>query len=319
MLNEVWRATGPPAVMQPFRLLRLLRSQEESSAPPWRKLRSHVVTAIEGALSHPSLAGAGLYDLTILQVHHPCTDIGDDSGHICRNLWSASLLFPRRSRQEGSRTCTLASPSKPIAGPMELQVSSVFVAETGERRRGSDAKRLSRPFTELGTRQDRAVVGKADEAAVERGVPKGGEEEPVVHVEALRVGAIRPGHDVGSTQQSWFGDTGHRAATIPVNHQGIAEHVLADALYHHPFCFGRAGKIARLGLKAIEWRFRQAHRQLVDAVERGVQLCKVGDYKGRDSWAWRGRNGQWTDLRDDAGMVERDEPWAAAGGAGDPD
>src|SRR5690606_26070203 len=77
----------------------------------------------------------------------------------------------------------------------------------------------------------RAFVGEGDEAAIEGGVPEGGEEEAVVDVEALVVGgAVLPGHDVGGAQEGLVADAGERTAAAPVLEQGRAKEVLAEAL-----------------------------------------------------------------------------------------
>jgi len=49
------------------------------------------------------------------------------------------------------------------------------------------------PLAELWARQYSAIIGEADEPAIERGVPEYRQEKPVVHVEALLVAAVRPG------------------------------------------------------------------------------------------------------------------------------
>src|ERR1039458_4023576 len=137
-----------------------------------------------------------------------------------------------------------------------------------------------------------AVVGEADKPTVEGSVPKRREQEPVVHVEALRVGAVGPRYDVGSPEQPGLGYAGHRAAAAPIIHQGIAEYVLADPLDYHPFGLGRSGEIGRLGLEAIERSLRQARGELVDTVERCVQLRKVCEHKSRKPRPMRWRGGQ---------------------------
>jgi hypothetical protein len=43
------------------------------------------------------------------------------------------------------------------------------------------------PLAELWARQYSAIIGEADEPAIERGVPECRQEKPVVHVEALLV------------------------------------------------------------------------------------------------------------------------------------
>ena len=95
-------------------------------------------------------------------------------------------------------------------------------------------------------------------------------------VEALLVVAVGPGHDVGRAQQRRIGDAGQRAPAIPVVRQGVSEYILADALDHPALGLGCPRKICGLGLEAVERRLGQAHGELVDAVERGVQL--------RDGW-----------------------------------
>jgi hypothetical protein len=51
-----------------------------------------------------------------------------------------------------------------------------------------------------------------------------------VDIEALRIAAFRPGHDLRGSQQRGISDAGDRAAGPPIIHQGGAEDVLADAL-----------------------------------------------------------------------------------------
>ena len=91
-----------------------------------------------------------------------------------------------------------------------------------------------------------------------------------MYVEALRVGAICPRYDVGCAQQRRLSNPGERTAAAPVVHQRIAEQVLSDAQDNHAFGLGRAGKVGRLGLEAIERRLWQAHGEPVDTIECGV-------------------------------------------------
>jgi len=72
---------------------------------------------------------------------------------------------------------------------------------------------------------------------------------------------------MGGTKQLRLADTAHGAAMAPIIHQRETENILADTLDHHPLGSGRAWKIYRLGLEARERRFRQADRELVNAVE----------------------------------------------------
>ena len=77
-------------------------------------------------------------------------------------------------------------------------------------------------------------------------------------IEALRVTAFGPGHDVGGAQQGGVGDAGDRAAGSPIIHQGGAEDVLADALDNEPLDLGRLRQAGGLCAKPDERRIREA-------------------------------------------------------------
>src|SRR5690242_5580831 len=102
----------------------------------------------------------------------------------------------------------------------------MFIAESYQARGGGRAERLPSVLAEKLTDQSSSVVGKADEPSIEGGVPKCGEQEAVVHVEALCIRAIRPGHDVRRSKQGRIGDAGDGASAAPIINQRVAEHVL---------------------------------------------------------------------------------------------
>ena len=70
-----------------------------------------------------------------------------------------------------------------------------------------------------------------------------------MHIEALRVLAFGPAHNVGSSKQGRIGDAGDRAAGSPIIHQGGAENVLADALDDEPLDLGRLRQAGGLRAK----------------------------------------------------------------------
>jgi hypothetical protein len=55
---------------------------------------------------------------------------------------------------------------------MAREIRAVRITQTGEWWRGSDAERLARGFAELRAGQDCAIVGEADQAAVEGSIPQ---------------------------------------------------------------------------------------------------------------------------------------------------
>jgi hypothetical protein len=103
---------------------------------------------------------------------------------------------------------------------------------------------------------------------------------------------VRPGDDVGGAQQGRIGDASQRAPATPVVQQGGAEHVLADSLDHPAFGLGGSRKVCGLGLESVERRLGQAHRQLVDAIERFMQLLDRGEHEGRHARAGKHRRGR---------------------------
>jgi hypothetical protein len=90
-----------------------------------------------------------------------------------------------------------------------------------------------------------------------------------VDVEPLRVVAVGPGYDVRGAEQRWLTDPGQGTAAAPIVHQGVAKHILADALDDQTLGLGGARQAGGLGMKARERRIGQADGQLVDAVKRG--------------------------------------------------
>ena len=146
-----------------------------------------------------------------------------------------------------------------------------------------DAESLARGFAELGTGERRAVVGEADEALIEGGVPEGREQKAVVDVEALLVVAVGPGHDVGGAQQRGLGDAGERAAAAPVVHQASRNTSWPMRWITSRSASVVRGRSAVLALEAIERRVGQAHGELVDAVERGMELGHRLEDEGRDA------------------------------------
>src|SRR5262249_53696541 len=79
--------------------------------------------------------------------------------------------------------------------------------------------------TKLKVRLSYSVALVMFDAVTKRGVPQGGKQEPVVHVEALRVGAVSPGLDMGGAEQSWLGDAGHWAAANRYASHGIGREI----------------------------------------------------------------------------------------------
>jgi hypothetical protein len=179
---------------------------------------------------------------------------------------AAVVLPPCLTRAQPHNGGAATRSAKAIAGPMKRQVRAVRATQSGQGRCSAEGQGRPGGLAELGTGQDRAVVGKADEAAVERGVPKGREQQPVVHVEALGVAAIGPRDDMGGAEQSRFGNAGHRAAATPVGHQSVSENVLADTLDYQAFGLGGARKARNLGLEAIEWMMDVSRHRSVETL-----------------------------------------------------
>jgi hypothetical protein len=79
-----------------------------------------------------------------------------------------------------------------------------------------DHQSLACSFAELRANERSAIIGEANQALVERGIPEGREEQTVVDVETLLVAAVRPGDDVGGSKQRRIGDAGQGAAAAPI-------------------------------------------------------------------------------------------------------
>src|SRR5690606_6154840 len=122
---------------------------------------------------------------------------------------------------------------------------------------------------------------EGDEAAIEGGVPEGGEEEAVVDVEALVVvGAVLPGHDVGGAQEGLVADAGERTAAAPVLEQGRAKEVLAEALNQQALGLGPARQLRGFGAKAPERRIGQADPEAIDEGEGFIELAQALEEEG---------------------------------------
>src|SRR5579863_173031 len=108
-----------------------------------------------------------------------------------------------------------------------------------ENSRGTvEAKSGPRGGAQFGARERGSIMGEADQAGVECGIPQCRKQQAVVHVEALYIVAFGPRNDVGGAQQSRIADAGDRAAASPVVDQGAAEDVLTDALDDEPLGLG---------------------------------------------------------------------------------
>ena len=81
------------------------------------------------------------------------------------------------------------------------------------------------------THQQAAIVVEADPAVVEHRVEMWCQQQAIEHVEAFSV-ALAPGPrlDVRGAQQAFHVHPRHRAATLPVVDQRLAEDALTDAL-----------------------------------------------------------------------------------------
>src|SRR5262249_47729046 len=79
-----------------------------------------------------------------------------------------------------------------MARAMHPEICSMRVAEAAKRQRCIDTNGLARGLTELWAGKHGAIIGEADQALVEGGVPQGRKQESVVDVKALLV-AIGPG------------------------------------------------------------------------------------------------------------------------------
>ena len=124
-----------------------------------------------------------------------------------------------------------------------------------------------------------------------------------------------PRDDVRGAQKGRVGDACQGAAAVPVPHQAGAEDVLADPLHDQALGFGCAWQLGYADFELAQWRIREADAERIDPIQRRVDFAQLG--KGVSGFAGAGHDdsGQ-SELRDDASMVERQEPRAvdAAGG-----
>jgi hypothetical protein len=68
--------------------------------------------------------------------------------------------------------------------------------QVGQSRCALYAERGPRCVAQFGAGEGGSVIGEADQASVEGGIPQRGEKQAVVYVEALRVIALGPGDDI---------------------------------------------------------------------------------------------------------------------------
>jgi hypothetical protein len=141
---------------------------------------------------------------------------------------------------------------------MQVKISTVFVSQSRNARRRLDRQCPPRHFAQFRAGEGRPIIGEADEALIEGGVPQRREQQAVVDIKALFIGALGPWHDMRGAQQRRLRNAGERATAAPVVHQGIAENVLADALDDQPLGLGRLRQGGDLGAKARKRRVRQA-------------------------------------------------------------
>jgi hypothetical protein len=64
------------------------------------------------------------------------------------------------------------------------------------------------------------------------------------------------------------------------------------------------GTFCGLGLEAVERRLGQAHRQLVDAIDSGMQLLDRRKYEGRNARARERRNARRSDLGGNGAVLD---------------
>ncbi len=121
-----------------------------------------------------------------------------------------------------------------VSGAMGSEGGVMGLSQIGQSRHPRDAESGPCGGAQFGGRERASVIGKADEARVERRIPKCGEEQAIADIEALRVSAFSPRNDTGRPQQGRIGDAGDRAGASPIIHQGGPEDVLADALDDEP-------------------------------------------------------------------------------------
>src|SRR5690606_13745509 len=161
---------------------------------------------------------------------------------------------------------------------------------------------------------------EGDEAAIEGGVPEGGEEEAVVDVEALVVvGAVLPGHDVGGSQEGLVADAGERTAAAPVLEQGRAKEVLAEALNQQALGLGPAWQLRGFGAKAPERRIGQADPEAIDEGEGFIELAQALEEEGLAPGPGKRRRLSLPQFCQDTGVLEGQQPGAARGTPRQPD
>ena len=103
-------------------------------------------------------------------------------------------------------------------------------------------------------------------------------------VEALLVITIGPWHDVRGSQKPRLGNASEWAALTPVIQQSVAKYILSNALHDQSLGLGRPRQGGGLSAKAVERRVRQAHGELVNAIERSMELGqRLVDEGGRAS------------------------------------
>lgn len=88
-----------------------------------------------------------------------------------------------------------------ISGAVNGKVCPVGFAQAGDGRGGIDAQGCMSGGAEVRAEQRLAVIGEADEALVEGGIPEGGEGQASVDVETPLLAANGPWHDVLGSEQ----------------------------------------------------------------------------------------------------------------------
>ena len=139
--------------------------------------------------------------------------------------------------------------------------------------------------------EDLAGLGEGDQAAVEGGVEVGGQEQTVVDVEALGVAGQAPGLDVAGAEELPDCNLGDGAAVSPVEVEGFAKDVLADALDDEVFGFGGAGQAAGGLLELAQGFGGQGADEVVDFADEALEGGGVRhDEVGGGSHAWVARS-----------------------------
>jgi hypothetical protein len=119
------------------------------------------------------------------------------------------------------------------------QVASLATQGCLNRDWAKEPHSLTGIFVQVRRHNNFTRIRDSDEALVEGGVEVGGQEQPVVNVEAFGVGfAGGPGLDVAGTQKLRDGQPGDGAAAFPVVQQALPEDVLSYALDDQAFGFG---------------------------------------------------------------------------------